>query len=107
MQLVPDNSEYLNDFALNLYLLGEYSAVEPLYKKALLIDEKALGKEHLEVTMPLINSAMLYKAQGKYAKAEILLQRAVEIFKQSLVENHPNTKIGITNLEALHAVQAK
>jgi len=45
---------------------------EPLYKRALQIQEKTLGPEHPAVAASLNNLAGLYDNQGLYAQAEPL-----------------------------------
>jgi hypothetical protein len=48
----------------------QYAKAKPLYERALLIREKALGPEHPNVAACLNNLARLYRAQGRYGKAE-------------------------------------
>ena len=45
----------------------------------------ALGPEHPDVARSLNNLAGLYRAQGQYAKAEPLYQRALGIREKALV----------------------
>ena len=77
----------------------KYAKAEPLYKRALAIREKALGKDHpdvvyslndlgelfrtQDVVYSLNNLAFLYKIQGKYAEAEPLYKRALAIMGKS------------------------
>ena len=51
--------------------------------------EKALGPEHPAVARSLSNLATLYGAQGRYAKAEPLLQQSLAIMKKTLGPEHP------------------
>ncbi len=44
---------------------GKYAEAEPLYKRALAIDEKALGPEHPNVANDLSNLAILYQTNQK------------------------------------------
>ena len=67
----------LNNLALLLRpCRAGYSDAEPLYQRALHIDEKALGPDHPYVAVDLDNLAALYYKQGHYAGAEPLFQRA-------------------------------
>jgi tetratricopeptide (TPR) repeat protein len=50
--------------------------------------EKALGPEHPNVATSLNNLAALYKAQGRYAEAEPLYRRALEIWEKALGPEH-------------------
>ena len=59
--------------------------------------EKQLGENHPDVATSLNNLAGLYYAQGKYAEAEPLYQRAIAILLATLGENHPNTQTVMMN----------
>jgi hypothetical protein len=56
---------------------------------ALAIKERVLGPEHPDVAMTLNNLAVRYKADGEYAKAEPLYQRALAIFEAALGPTQP------------------
>ena len=68
---------------------GKLAEAEPLYRRAIAIHEKALGKDHPGVAIDYNNLALLLQDQGKLA--EPLLRRAIEIFETSLGPQHPNT----------------
>ena len=69
----------LNNLAALYKEQGRYADAEPLYKRALAIDEKAVGPDHPDVATSLNNLAALYKEQGRYADAEPLYKRALAI----------------------------
>jgi tetratricopeptide (TPR) repeat protein len=50
-----------------------------------------LGPQHPDTATSLNNLAGLYRAQGKYAEAEPLYLRALEIREQQLGPQHPDT----------------
>jgi tetratricopeptide (TPR) repeat protein len=56
---------------------GRYADTEPLYKRVLAINEKALGPDHPDVALALNNLAGLYSAQGRHADAEPLYKWAL------------------------------
>jgi tetratricopeptide (TPR) repeat protein len=56
---------------------------EPLYKRMIAIDVKALGPDHPSVADDLSNLALLYISQQKYADAEPLLRRALAIYEKA------------------------
>jgi tetratricopeptide (TPR) repeat protein len=64
----------MNRFALWLSNRAEYSEAEPLYRRALAIDEKSLGPEHPEVARDLNNLAELLSATNRLADAEPLYE---------------------------------
>ena len=85
-----DDPIVLNNLGLALKAQAEYGEAEPLYQRALDINQKALGPEHPDVARDLNNLALLYDDQGKYAKAEPLYQRALKIDEKALGPEHPN-----------------
>ena len=68
---------------------GKYADSEPLYLRALKIDEKALGREHPGVATDMNNLALLYNAQGKHAEAKPLFKCALKIFQKAYGKYHP------------------
>ncbi|MBF0345132.1 MAG: CHAT domain-containing protein, partial [Nitrospirae bacterium] len=73
-----------------------------LFKRALEINEKALGKEHPSTATSLNNLANLYQATGRYAEAKPLLKRALEINEKALGKEHPSTATSLNNLANLY-----
>lgn len=65
--------------SLIVYLQTGSSLTRLSSKRALRIDEKALGLGHPYVAIDLNNVAILYYRKGKYAEAEPLIKRALEI----------------------------
>jgi tetratricopeptide (TPR) repeat protein len=72
-----------------------------MYRRALEIREKSLGKDHPSVVTSLINLALLYMAQGKYDKAEPMYRRVLKINEKSPGKNHPSITTLSKNLAAL------
>ena len=79
-------------FTTNKHLLNNedefFAALSPAvswFRRALAIEEAALGKDHPEVATTLHNFAGLYDFAGKYELAEELYCRALEI-KQTMYE---------------------
>ena len=68
---------------------------EPLYRRALAIDEAAHGSQHPTVGIRLNNLAGLFQETDRFAEAEPLLRRAVAIFEGSLGDHHPDTAISL------------
>ncbi|GHO46872.1 FxSxx-COOH system tetratricopeptide repeat protein [Ktedonospora formicarum] len=86
---------------------GRYMEAEPLYLRALRIQEQILGPEHLKVAALLNYLAALYWNQGKYAEAEKLLQRALSIWEQSPDHDQLNIARAQNNLGNLSWEQGK
>ena len=75
-------------------------------RRALAIDERALGPNHPGVATDLNNLAELLRAKGDYASAEPLYQRALAIREEKLGPDHPATKRVRRNLQNLSDDQA-
>ena len=69
----------LNNLAGLYYTQGQYAQAEPLLKRALMIQEKALGPDHPAVATSLENTAFLYRETGREQEAEELDQRVAAI----------------------------
>jgi len=82
--------------------MGDYAKAEPLYQRALKINEKALGPDHPTTAQALHNLALLYYSMGDYAKAEPFYQRALKIREKALGPDHPDTAISLNNLALLY-----
>ena len=66
---------------------------EPLYRRALAIDEASYGPDHPDVAIRLNNLAVLLQATNRLAEAEPLYRRAVEIllkFTHATGHEHPH-----------------
>jgi tetratricopeptide (TPR) repeat protein len=85
----PDVATSLNNLAGVYKDQGRYAEAEQLLKRALAIDEKAVGPEHLSVAIGLNNLSALYDDQGRYAAAEPLYRRALAISEKALGPDHP------------------
>ena len=57
-----------------------------------------MGKKHPDYAHSLNNLAVVYLAEGNYAKAEPLFVEALAIDKQVLGEKHPDYAISLNNL---------
>ncbi len=91
----------LNRVAQFLVLNAKYEGAEPLYRRALDIREKVLGKEHPDTAESLNNLAELLHSKGDYVGAEPLNRRALAIFEKVLGKEHLETFITLNNLAEL------
>ncbi|HYK34833.1 tetratricopeptide repeat protein [Alloacidobacterium sp.] len=97
----PNDPIVLNNLALSLDESGDYAAAEPLFRRALAIDEKALGPDHPEVATVLNNLAELLHDRDDYDAAEPLYRRALAINERTLGPDNPTTAKAINNLALL------
>jgi tetratricopeptide (TPR) repeat protein len=65
------------------------------------------AKKHPDVAQGLNNLAMLYYAQGQYARAEPLYQRSLGICEKALGPEHPNVATSLNNLAGLYSDQGR
>jgi Tetratricopeptide repeat len=73
-------STLLNQFGIFLHAKAEFSAAEPLLRRALAIDEESFGPEHPTVARDLNNLARLLQDTNRLPEAEPLSRRSVGIF---------------------------
>ncbi|PZR74361.1 MAG: hypothetical protein DLM73_08190 [Chthoniobacterales bacterium] len=92
----------LSTQALNLYAAGKLDEAVPPLTRALELNEKELGREHVYVAYLLDLSGQLYFAKGNYAQAEQLFQRALAIDKKMLGLAHPQTAGALADLGVVY-----
>ena len=85
----PRLATSLNNLALSIHDQGKYAEAEPLYKRAIAIDEKALGPEHPNVAMSLENYAALLRKTNRDAEAAKMEARAQAIRAKHAEKNPP------------------
>ena len=62
----------LNDLGMFYHSLGRLTEAEPLYRKAIAIDEKRGGEAGVDIAVTLENLAELYKSQQRKGEAVTL-----------------------------------
>src|SRR5262249_42277990 len=97
----------LNNLAALYKAQSRYADAEPVYKRALAIQEKTLGPDHPDVATSLNNLADLYEDQGRYAEAEPLFQRSLAIWEKELGPDRPNVATSLNNLAKLYDAQSR
>lgn len=86
--LLPEAADLLNRTAIYLSKHASYALAEPLYRRAIAINEQQLGPRHPHVASPLNELAELYYRQGKYAEAELHYRQALSVLEQALGPDH-------------------
>ncbi len=97
----PNLSVLMNQTGVYLLQLALHADAEPLYRRALLIDEASYGEEHPRVAIELNNLAQLLQATNRLSEAEPLMRRALLIDEASYGEEHPRVAIELNNLAQL------
>jgi len=96
--VLPPN---LSNLATVLHDLGDAAGARPLLERALGLDEKTFGPEHLHVAIRLSNLATVLTDLGEAAVARLLLEPALTIVETRLPLGHPYQGIFRRNLAAL------
>ncbi len=91
----------LNNLALLLSATNRLAEAEPLYRRALAIDEASYGPDHPKVALRLNNLAELLQCSNRLAEAEPLFRRALAIDEASYGPNHPRVAVDLNNLSEL------
>jgi tetratricopeptide (TPR) repeat protein len=90
-----------NEIALLFEVKARYAEAEPLYGRALEIDEKSYGPNHPEVATDLNNLAELLRETNRLEEAEPLYRRALRIDETVYGRNHPSVATPLNNLALL------
>gem|GEM_PF-920000 len=96
-----DLSFTLNQLALFWKSQARHAEAEPLYRRALEIDEASYGPDHPKVAIDLNNLAALLQATNRLAEAEPLFRRALKIDEASYGPDHSEVAIDLNNLAQL------
>ena len=83
----PDVVGKLRDLGLMYVAKGQYEQAEPLFRRALAINEKAHPDSPF-VAIDMNNLAELYCKQSKYAQAELLYKRSLAIWERAFGTDH-------------------
>jgi len=97
---------HLNNLALLLKATDQLEEAEPLYRRALTIDEQSYGPHHPNVGTDLNNLAALLAATNRLDAAEPLMRLMVGIFLRSSASTgheHPFLQTAVRNYAALLA----
>jgi tetratricopeptide (TPR) repeat protein len=86
---------------------ARYEEAEPLYRRAIALEEGTHGGEHPRVARVLNNLALVYRAQGLYEQAEPLCRRALAIAERAHGGEHPLTAAAIGNLLTVYLAQQR
>src|SRR5438105_3235840 len=104
--LSPDSKPYGHYLLLSARFLEQdlrwQEAQAALEKAAQVFEQRG---NQVDYSTTLNNLAELYRAQGNYAQAEPLYQRALAIWEQVLGPLHPDTATSLNNLALLYYAQ--
>ena len=100
-------ADVLNNLA-NLYRSeGKLDQAEPLYRRALAIQEHLAGSDHPDLADLLYNLATVVSRQGRYDEAETLFKRALAMKEKTTGPDSPEVASTLNNLAIVYANQAR
>jgi tetratricopeptide (TPR) repeat protein len=99
--IAQSTSHLLDRHGAHLQQRTDFAAAEPLYRRALLIDERLHGPEHPRITAQLGNLASLFLATDRLSEAEPLMRRALQINESNFGAEHPSVAISLGKLAHL------
>jgi tetratricopeptide (TPR) repeat protein len=97
-QIVEPTAPLMNGLGLYLQARCRFQQAEPLYRRALAIDEASYGPEHPHVARDLNNLAFLLSVVDRLPEAEPLMRRALTIEEASYGPDHPRVAGELSNL---------
>jgi tetratricopeptide (TPR) repeat protein/transcriptional regulator with XRE-family HTH domain len=113
MRAIPEQAgsmelaDVLRKSADYLSARAQYREAEPLYQRALHIQEQQSELESLLAASTLFGLAKLYRAQGRYELADAPGQRALHIREQTLGADHLDVASSLNELATLAYEQGK
>lgn len=96
-----ETAESMNNLAILLYSMDDYSPARVLFKRTLTVRKKILGMEHPLTAASFNNLAFLYYSLKKYNKAHLLFKKSLVIRQKVLGREHPATISSLSNLGLL------
>ena len=88
----------LNNLAALYQRQQRYADAEPLFKRALAVREKSLGRGHPDLGQSLNNLATHYEKLGRHGNSEPLFKRALAIYEKAAGPEHPAVATLLNNL---------
>jgi CheY-like chemotaxis protein len=104
---LPQTVGMWNRLAMLYHSQGDFAAAEPLYKKALKVTAKAVGKNRGEEATILNNLARLYHDESRGVEAEVMYKRSVAIVEKTFGPNHPKLARRLRNLADLYRMEGR
>lgn len=94
---------FMIKLACLLQYIAEYQKAKELYEKSLRINEKVLGKEHLNIAIISYNLAEAYLCQERYESALTYFAKSYKISVNKLGFKHPDTKSSFRSMAIVYA----
>ncbi|MCI0489949.1 MAG: TonB family protein [Blastocatellia bacterium] len=102
-----EEAKRLSFEAVKLYREGKHSEAIKLAMRALEIQERASGRDHLDVAVIVNNLAIIYQSKKDYKKAESFFLRALTIKEKALGPDHIDVARSLDNLATIYFLRKK
>ena len=102
----PATAYDLNNLAEAARLAHRYDEAEPLYRRAIAIDDGKAG-DKIGLATSLNNLALVYRAQGRMDEAEPLYLRALTLLEKQLGPTDPDVARCLNNLAVLYRTRGE
>jgi tetratricopeptide (TPR) repeat protein len=97
----PALGALLHRAAIYLMFTGQLATAQTMLERAVVVDERVYGENHLQVAAALEDLGMIHKHRGDWLTAKGLVDRAIAM-KRSLCEpDDPRVAMGLVNLAAI------
>jgi tetratricopeptide (TPR) repeat protein len=103
----PRLANTLNDLGVLYGMQNRDVEAEPLFQRALAINEKAFGRHHLSVVLALQNLSVIYASQSKFPEAHEAARDSLGISLQLLGFEHPRIGSICRTLATVYALQGE
>jgi tetratricopeptide (TPR) repeat protein len=97
----------LNAQIMQAYQIGDLTKGVELAEKALGLATRTFGSRDPNTLVSLNNLAVLYRAEGRYEKAQPLLEKAVAAAREEFGPEHPDVATSLNNLALIYQDQGR
>ena len=88
----------LNNLANLLLHLEDYALAEKLFRRALIIQQKQFGMDHVDTASTLNGLGQIFMKRGQLANARKCLEQTVTVFRKTYGTDHLKTAMALSNL---------
>uniref|UniRef100_A0A7S3V939 Kinesin light chain n=1 Tax=Chaetoceros debilis TaxID=122233 RepID=A0A7S3V939_9STRA len=98
-------ANFFQTVGIFFHRIGEYDRSLTMYKDELEMVEQEFGPDHIRMTYPLTNMALVYTDQGKYDEAMQYYERALAMREKEYGKKHYETATTLHNMGIIYRNQ--
>jgi tetratricopeptide (TPR) repeat protein len=103
----PRLANTLNDLGVLYAMQNRDIEAEPLFERALAINEKTFGRQHPSVVLALQNLSVIYASQNKFSEADKAAREGLEIGLRLFGADHPRIGSICRTVATVYTLQGK